>query len=130
LASTNWWDFIKEALQNRDFVAPASREPLRHQGTIGLGSGFSELPQLVWLGRAGGNEGLPPIIDACQIAAGKHSTTAQAAGRLLEAKLVPRGDGDTFQVKTPGQAPLAVNGARIDRFRKPSDCQPNPQRQE
>ena len=47
-----------------------------------------------------------PFLDACQLAAGKHSTTAQLAGRILEAKLVSISDGDTLQVKAPGRAPL------------------------
>ena len=47
-----------------------------------------------------------PFLDACKLAAGKHSTTAQLAGRILEAKLVSISDGDTLQVKAPGRAPL------------------------
>ena len=31
---------FREALNNRDFAAPASLEPLRHQVSIGLGSVF------------------------------------------------------------------------------------------
>ncbi len=46
---------------------------------------------------------------ACQIAAGKHSTAAQAAGQLLAATLVPIGDGDTVQVKAPGLRQLIAS---------------------
>ena len=35
---------LKEALNNCHSVAPASWEPLRYQGSMGRGSGFSELP--------------------------------------------------------------------------------------